>query len=245
MTNASFKRASAHEGDGRDLDDVLLQIAIDLVGLEHVVKRVVQRAQIGIDLLLQRSRQEAQALAGFDRRTRQHDAIHALRHQRSDSHGDGQIRLAGAGGANAEDHVVLFDGFQIAALVDALGLDRALAKGALLAGFGQTAQGGCPVGGQDANHGAQISVDEAVSVAQQVLIVGKHLLDPADVAGRAGDLDGVGAQVDGDIQTIFQQAQVFVAGTKQGFDIRADFNVLLHLGSEDSLRLCWSLPFAA
>ena len=40
-----------------------------------------------------------------------------------------------------------------------------------------------------------------------------------DVAGRAFDLDRVGTQDDGDVQAIFQQAQVFVAGTKQGFDV--------------------------
>ena len=49
-------------------------------------------------------------------------------------------------------------------------------------------------------------------------------------------------KVDGDVQTIFQQAQVFVAGAKQGFDIRAYLNILLHLGSEDSLQLVLEPP---
>src|SRR5664280_2817677 len=35
------QRASAHERDGSDLNDVLLQVAIHLVGFEHVVQRVV------------------------------------------------------------------------------------------------------------------------------------------------------------------------------------------------------------
>ena len=163
----------------------------------------------------------------------------------ADSHRYGQIGLARSGRTDAEDHVVLLDGFQVAPLVDALRLNRALAKRALLAGLGQSTQRGRTVRGEDANHRAQIAVDEVVSIAQQVLIVGKHLLHPRDIAGRPDDLNGIGLQGDGDVQTIFQQAQVFVAGAKQGFDIRAYLNILLHLGSEDSLRLCWSLPFVA
>ncbi len=47
---------SAHESDGRDLDDVLLQVAIHLFGIEHVIQGVVQRAQVRINLVLQRAR---------------------------------------------------------------------------------------------------------------------------------------------------------------------------------------------
>ena len=64
------QRAAAHEGDGRDLDDVLLEITVDLLRLQHVVQRVVERAKIGIDLLLQRAGQESRAV----RRLRPPDA---------------------------------------------------------------------------------------------------------------------------------------------------------------------------
>ena len=40
----------------------------DLLARQHVVERVVERPQIGIDLLAQVARQEAQPLAGLDRR---------------------------------------------------------------------------------------------------------------------------------------------------------------------------------
>ena len=69
-------------------------------------KRVVQRTQVGIDFFLQGSGQEAQALAGFDRRTRQHDAVHALRQQRRDAHRHREIGLAGSRRADAEHHVL-------------------------------------------------------------------------------------------------------------------------------------------
>ena len=139
---------------------------------------------------------------------------------------------------------MLLDGFEVAALIDALGLYGALAERALLAGLGQTAQGGGRIGGQHANHVAEIAVHEGVTAALQVLVVGKDLLSAGDVGGCSGNLDGIGPQVDGHVQTIFQQAQVFVSGSKQGFDIWADFDILLHLGSEDSLQLCRGNRFA-
>ena len=50
-------------------------------GIEHVVKRVIQRAQIGIDFFLQSAGQEPKAFSGFDRGARQDDAVHALGEQ--------------------------------------------------------------------------------------------------------------------------------------------------------------------
>ena len=68
------------------------------LGAEALGERVVERAQIGRELVLQVARQEAQALAGFDRRARQHDAADLAGFQRLDRLGDGEIGLAGAGG---------------------------------------------------------------------------------------------------------------------------------------------------
>src|SRR5208282_3384305 len=45
--------ASAHESDGRDLDDIFLEIAIHLLRFEHVVESVVERTEIGIDFVLE------------------------------------------------------------------------------------------------------------------------------------------------------------------------------------------------
>ena len=56
----------------------------DLVGRQHVVQRVVERAQVGIDLLAQVAGQEAQPLAGLDRGTRQDDAVDLAAHQHVD-----------------------------------------------------------------------------------------------------------------------------------------------------------------
>ena len=63
------QRAPAHEGERRDFDDARGDAALDVLGPHHVVERVVERAEIGIDLLLHVAGQEAEALAGLDRGT--------------------------------------------------------------------------------------------------------------------------------------------------------------------------------
>src|SRR6202795_2551376 len=72
------QRAPAHEGDGRDLDDIFFEIALDALGLEHVKECVIERPQIRIDFLLQRAGEKAETLTGLNRRPRQDDAIHLL-----------------------------------------------------------------------------------------------------------------------------------------------------------------------
>ena len=47
----------------------------DLLRVEHVVQRVEQRPQVGIDLRHQVARQEAETLAGLDRRAREDDPV--------------------------------------------------------------------------------------------------------------------------------------------------------------------------
>ena len=69
------QRAAAHVGERRDLDRALLASALrDLLGLEHVVERVVERPEVRVDLLEQVAGQEAEPLAGLDGRARQDDA---------------------------------------------------------------------------------------------------------------------------------------------------------------------------
>ena len=54
---------------------------------------------------------------GFDGRARQHDAAYRVAFQRIDGAGDGQIRLAGVGRADAEGHIMFEDVLQVLALV--------------------------------------------------------------------------------------------------------------------------------
>ena len=119
------QRAAAHEGERRDLDHAGLQAALDLVGRHHVVERVVERAKIGIDLLAHVAGQEAEPLAGLDRRARQDDPLRraALDHRRGI--GDGEIGLAGAGRADAEDQLGPIEGADIGVLHHGARHDRA------------------------------------------------------------------------------------------------------------------------
>ena len=83
-----------------------LQRALDDAGVHQVVERVVDRPQIGIDLLAHVAGQEAEPLAGFDRRPRQDDAVDLLALEQLHGVRDREPGLAGAGGAGAEHQLV-------------------------------------------------------------------------------------------------------------------------------------------
>jgi hypothetical protein len=115
------QRAAAHERQRRDLDRPGLDELRDRLGVEHVVQRVVERAQVRVDLLEQRAGQEAQPLPRLDRGPGQDDAVDLLGLQRLHGLGHRQVGLAGAGRADAEHDGVPVDRLDVAALVQRLG----------------------------------------------------------------------------------------------------------------------------
>ena len=62
------ERAPAHERERRDLDGAALEHPARAIKIHHVMQRVVERAQVRIHLLGEIAGQEAELLAGFDRR---------------------------------------------------------------------------------------------------------------------------------------------------------------------------------
>ena len=114
---------AAHEGQGGDLDDAALDQAVGLVVLEEVEEGVVERAEVGVDLLDEVAGQEAELLAGLDGRAGQDDAVDGLVLEEGQGHGHGQVGLARPGRADAEDEVVGLDRLEIGLLVEALGGD--------------------------------------------------------------------------------------------------------------------------
>ena len=56
--------------------------------------------------------------------------------------------------------------------------------------------------------------------------VGEDANHPVDSVLRSSHVNGVRSKVDGDVQTIFHQAKVFVAGPVQGLNTRGDFDGL-------------------
>ena len=67
-------------------------------------------------------------------------------------------------------------------------------------------------------------------------IVGEYLLHAGHFSGRALNLYGIGFQINGDVEPIFKQVQVFVAGAEQGLDAGAQFNIFSHLAVAMILR---------
>ena len=104
---AVVERAAAHERQRRDLDRAALEQALRALGLDHVVERVVERAQVRVDLGHEVAGQEAEPLAGLDRGPGEDDAVDLLGLQRLHRHRHRELALAGAGRADAEgDDVV-------------------------------------------------------------------------------------------------------------------------------------------
>ena len=226
---AVVEGAAAHEGQRSDFDHIALEHLVHALGLQQVVERVVERAQIGVDLFLESAGQEAEALACFDRGAHQHDAANLLGQQGSRSHGDGEIGLARAGGADAEDHVGLLDSLDVMALIERTRLDHALnACGALLAAFGQGAEGDRRIGRHQAQHAVQLAVLEQNSLASQRFVVLENALDAGDGFVGPLDHDGIGYQIDARMESILHQSQIFVAGPEQGLKIGCDLEMFSH-----------------
>ncbi len=211
ITNESFRVRPRMKAMGAISMMFFSRIAVDPLRVQHVIERVVERTQIGIDFFLQSAGKKSQTLAGFDRGTRQNDAVDLLVEQGRNRHGDREIRFAGAGRADAEHHVVIFDGFEIAALVGTLRLDRSAAKRALASGFGEPAERGIRVAHHHAQHAAQVTVLKLVARFPQVLVINEQLLGPSYVAGRALEFNAVRAEVDINVQAIFEHVEIFVA----------------------------------
>ena len=123
MMNASLRVRPAHVRQRGDLDGPARDQPRDRVRVDHVVQRVVQRAQVRVDLLAQGAGQEPEPLAGLDGRTGEDDPVDLLGLQRLHRLGHRQVGLARAGRADAEDDGVVVDGVDVALLVQRLGPD--------------------------------------------------------------------------------------------------------------------------
>jgi hypothetical protein len=103
------ERAAAHVGQRYHLDDILLREPLEDVEVHHFAERVEQRPQVGIDLGLEITGQEAEALARLDGRPHEHDLAHLFSPQGDHGHCHGEKCLAAAGRAGAEHDVVVAD----------------------------------------------------------------------------------------------------------------------------------------
>ena len=138
-------------------------------------------------------------------------------------HGDGEIGLAGAGGADAEDHIVLLDGLDVLALIDGARLDGALhTRGALLARVGQRTQRGGGVGDDQAQHAVEFAVVGIDALLSQRFKVLKDALDALNARVLSFHMHGVGAKIDADAERVFHEPEVFIASPEEGLQVGRD-----------------------
>ena len=118
------QRAAAHVGERGDFDDALFGEPADIVGIEHVVQRVVERTKIRKDFFAKIAGEEAEGFAGFDGGAGEDDAFDLVFEEGRDGGGHGEVGFTGAGGADAEDDGVFEDGLEVEFLADGFGDDR-------------------------------------------------------------------------------------------------------------------------
>ena len=211
---AAVQRAPAHERQRCDLDGSPLEQPLRTFGLDHVVQRVVQRTEIRIDLRHDVAGQEAEALAGLDRGSREDDAVDILRLQRLHGHRDREPALARARGTDAERDHVLANGVHVALLPARLRAHGAPTRRSQH--FGGQHLGRTLVRLHHVDRAGHARRLESMTLLQQ-----DHELleEPADAIGLDGiavDRDLVAAHVDLDIaERAFDQPQQLVALTEQ------------------------------
>jgi len=186
--------AASHEGDRRNFDGAPFQVAIYLFDVQHLVEGIVEGTQVGVHLLLQAARQEAQALAGLHGRSSQDDPVDLASQQGSHGHGYRQVGLAGTGRADTENHVKLFDGLEVEMLVEAAGSDLFSARKAHPRNENTVLQANLGVFRNDLQDGLEVSVVELKPLFPDLIEVPYRPFDDFNVSCFPFDDQGFGRQ---------------------------------------------------
>jgi hypothetical protein len=123
------QRPTAHIGERGDLDHAFFGQTRDVLGIEHVVERIIQRAQVGENFLAQVAGQETEGFTGLDGGSGQDHALDLVLEQRVHCRGHGEVGFAGAGGPDAEHHRVIQHRLQVELLAERLRDDRLPVRG--------------------------------------------------------------------------------------------------------------------
>jgi len=174
--------------------------ALQFVGFQQVVKRIIERPHVGIDLLLQRPGQKTEALARFHCRAREDDAVDLLREQGRDGHGHGQIGFSRAAGANGKNHVVSFQRFEIALLVRALRRDAFLAERMRARGREGAAKFAGRFGGGDLQQRFHFLAVGQAAFADALVVFAENPGGALDLCGSALNFQIVVAQMGRNVQ---------------------------------------------
>src|SRR5438445_899707 len=112
-----IQASAAHVRQWRDLDLPALRGAGEALRRHELVERVVERAQVGVDLLLQISWQESEPLPRLDGGPGEDQAADFSVSQRRNAHRDSQKALPRAGWTYREHEIVLADRLDVRTLV--------------------------------------------------------------------------------------------------------------------------------
>jgi hypothetical protein len=106
------------------LDGIAVEVLLEPFRCHHHRQRIIERTHVGSYFVGEKSGQESQILAAFNRRAHQDDALHPLLLQGLHRHGHRQEGLARPGGAARQYDIVGLDDLYKAGLVLRLRLDR-------------------------------------------------------------------------------------------------------------------------
>src|SRR4051794_1249342 len=211
--------SAAHKGKRGDLDLAGGDATFDLLGGKHVVERIVERTQIGIDLLLHVARKEPEPLAGLDSGTRQDQAVDTARDELRHCLRDRQICLASAGRPKGEDHLIATKRFHIGRLNCGARNDRLLARtdhyprrrGHFLLDDAVQVRLGC-----HAEHGFDRLGVDIVALVQAIVESGEDVARSRSRIGLTLDLHFVAPRRDVHAEPLLDRNEVAVVITEQG-----------------------------
>src|SRR5258708_3876871 len=211
------KRAPAHEGQRRYFDHTLFQQFGHPLVIDQVEQRIVKRPQVRIDFLLQISGKKAELFTGFNRRARQHYAIHLLLHQRLDGHRYAQISLAGTRGADPKHDVFLLN------RLDVTTLHRGFRRYLFFAGRTKTRAGEVVAQAVGAvlrdlcESLAQFFIGELPAFGKQGGKIFQNPFDGLDILRIAVNVQAVAAAVDLNVEQRLEVLNVLVVNAEKRF----------------------------
>src|SRR4051812_7182914 len=84
------------------------------------MQSIVKRAEVRVDLLLQIAGQEAEPLAGFNRRAYQNNPVDLVGRKRLNGRRDSQVSFSRTGWPDSKNNIVILNGFEISLLAGSL-----------------------------------------------------------------------------------------------------------------------------
>ena len=201
-------------------------MAVDLVGVEHVVEGVEQRPQIGVDLRHDVAGEEPEPLAGLDRGPRQHEPAHLAARQRGDRHRYREERLAGPSRADPDRDRVVADRVDVALLVD--GLRRhpqpAVAPDDVVEDAARAL-----VAVERAADRLDRAGRDLMTLAHEVRDLAHDGLGGGDIGVTAVEREHVAAQVDGAVEVVLERLHDRVVGAaKLGCHLLGELQLRSH-----------------